>query len=441
MTHQLFRLPKQVLHASSLLQPGWKVSFFLTTTSTPTPVYTTSALSVAHTQPVVADAAGVLAPIYLDPAITYKATVTDTTDTLVYTVDPVNDVIMSQASIGALLYPRTAVEITDGVTPSDYAYPYGDPRRRGPSVIISAGDVAGWFDYGHTATRVNDTTITIPGDQRAIYRFSKDVRLIDDSGAKTFWRIQNNEYSTVTTLIMQSDSGNVPTTISSIAVSTLADTNTPPTFVWDLANDGQAPFFWNISNDAEAISRIALAVGETSGAGVAHGADTALAVVVTHSTRPTAYINNAPTGACVIIHTGEVVPIVFGVADDAKMILPAVTSAIQCFGSTEAMRFVSPRSDDLGGTYVTFYENDNSTRKGRVGFDDDGVSNRLIIAQEETAAPIVMTGGTKHSFTNPNKAFTFDVLDEYADDAAASAGGVEVGELYRTGSAVKQRVA
>ncbi len=33
------------------------------------------------------------------------------------------------------------------------------------------------------------------------------------------------------------------------------------------------------------------------------------------------------------------------------------------------------------------------------------------------------------------------VLDEYADDTAAAAGGVEIGFFYRTGSAVKQRVA
>lgn len=32
-------------------------------------------------------------------------------------------------------------------------------------------------------------------------------------------------------------------------------------------------------------------------------------------------------------------------------------------------------------------------------------------------------------------------LTEYADDAAAAAGGVEIGYFYRTGSAVKQRVA
>jgi len=34
-----------------------------------------------------------------------------------------------------------------------------------------------------------------------------------------------------------------------------------------------------------------------------------------------------------------------------------------------------------------------------------------------------------------------ELLGNYADDTAAAAGGVNVGEFYRTGSAVKQRVA
>ena len=33
------------------------------------------------------------------------------------------------------------------------------------------------------------------------------------------------------------------------------------------------------------------------------------------------------------------------------------------------------------------------------------------------------------------------LLSEYADDAAAETGGIEIGQFYRTGSAVKQRVA
>lgn len=35
----------------------------------------------------------------------------------------------------------------------------------------------------------------------------------------------------------------------------------------------------------------------------------------------------------------------------------------------------------------------------------------------------------------------FSQLGNYADDTAAAAGGVPIGSLYRTGSAIKQRVA
>lgn len=131
MTYQLFNLPKAVLHSDAVIQPGWKVNFYLSTTTTPTPVYTTSALYVAHTQPVEADASGVLAPIYLDPSIAYKASVYDENDVLQYTVDPVNDSLISQAVVGAALYPRTAAEIAASVTPSAYYYAPGNIERYG----------------------------------------------------------------------------------------------------------------------------------------------------------------------------------------------------------------------------------------------------------------------------------------------------------------------
>lgn len=133
MTHQLYRLPASVLFTGGVLAPGWKVYFYLTGTTTPTPVYTTSALSVAHTQPVVADSAGVMRLIYLDPSITYKSVVYDEDDVLQsdFGADPVNDSVLSQSVIGSLLYPRTAAEIAAGVTPTNYAYPELNLRRYG----------------------------------------------------------------------------------------------------------------------------------------------------------------------------------------------------------------------------------------------------------------------------------------------------------------------
>jgi hypothetical protein len=132
MTHQLLTLPKQTnIDSSVRVVPGAKASFFLTGTTTPQDTYTTSARNVAHTNPVVADANGVLPAIYLDPTIQYKLTLTTSADVLIYTVDPVNDQVLSQSVIGAYLYPQTAAELAAGVTPTNYAYPPGDVRRYG----------------------------------------------------------------------------------------------------------------------------------------------------------------------------------------------------------------------------------------------------------------------------------------------------------------------
>lgn len=140
MTHQLFNPSRAILMTSGLIRPSWKVEFFLTTTTTPTPVYTTSALSTTHTQPVEADSGGVLPAIYLDPSITYKASYYDENDVLQYTDDPVNDNLLSQDAIAELLHPITAIEQSAGVTPTDKVYPEGDLRRYGGVDDYGAGN-------------------------------------------------------------------------------------------------------------------------------------------------------------------------------------------------------------------------------------------------------------------------------------------------------------
>jgi hypothetical protein len=143
MTHQIFNLPpQQPLSAAGRVLPGAKAHFYLTGTSTPTPVYTTSALSVAHAQPVVADAGGRFSAIFLDPSIVYKVTVTDSNDTLLYTVDPANDQTLSAASVGILIYPRSTAEISAGVTPTNYQYPHGYIERYGNNSTPGTTDMS-----------------------------------------------------------------------------------------------------------------------------------------------------------------------------------------------------------------------------------------------------------------------------------------------------------
>lgn len=69
--------------------PGAKLEFFITGTSTPLAVFTDNALTVAHTNPVIADSAGRFAPIYLQDA-DYKVILKDAADVVIDTIDPVH---------------------------------------------------------------------------------------------------------------------------------------------------------------------------------------------------------------------------------------------------------------------------------------------------------------------------------------------------------------
>jgi hypothetical protein len=78
----LFTSPRFVaLSTTNQLLPGAKLYFRQTGTSTPQNTYQDEALTVAHANPVVADGAGVFAPIYLDPSLpNYRVILTDSSD-------------------------------------------------------------------------------------------------------------------------------------------------------------------------------------------------------------------------------------------------------------------------------------------------------------------------------------------------------------------------
>lgn len=131
---ELFTLPKQVpIQSSGAPWAGAKAYFYRAGTTTDQAVYTDAACSVAHAQPVVADANGVFAPIYKNPNAShdYRLQLKQSDGTLIYDVDNIPRFTLTQAQIGALFYPRTAAEIAAGVTPTDYAYPPLDIRRYG----------------------------------------------------------------------------------------------------------------------------------------------------------------------------------------------------------------------------------------------------------------------------------------------------------------------
>lgn len=106
MAAELFVPPSKALDANANPYAGAKWFFYATGTTTPQSVYTTSALSVTHANPVVADSSGKFANIFFDPALSYRGVLKDSTGAVtLYDIDPVNSGIISQlsASAGAAL--------------------------------------------------------------------------------------------------------------------------------------------------------------------------------------------------------------------------------------------------------------------------------------------------------------------------------------------------
>lgn len=89
----------QALDTSGNLAPGAKYRFYDDGTTTPRNVYSDSSLSTAYTQPIVADSAGILAPIYL-PTGLYKVTIYSSADVLIATYDHMDPSLSTNA--GAL---------------------------------------------------------------------------------------------------------------------------------------------------------------------------------------------------------------------------------------------------------------------------------------------------------------------------------------------------
>lgn len=69
---QLLVLPGRITDSNNVIVPNARRYSYLTGTLTPAPTYTTAALSVSHGAYVQANSAGLLPPIYLDPAVSYR---------------------------------------------------------------------------------------------------------------------------------------------------------------------------------------------------------------------------------------------------------------------------------------------------------------------------------------------------------------------------------
>jgi len=88
MAGNLFVFPRQIGFDGPTVQPGSKLTFTQTETTTPQDTFTDVALTIANSNPVIADANGVFAAIYFNPSfVDYRVKFDDTDDVLIYQVD------------------------------------------------------------------------------------------------------------------------------------------------------------------------------------------------------------------------------------------------------------------------------------------------------------------------------------------------------------------
>jgi hypothetical protein len=180
---------------------GAKLTFYVNETTTLLPVYTTSALSVAHPNPLSADAAGAFASIFADTAVPYSVAITDADDapivglrnrdnvkaTLFYGDDVVTD---SEAAQAAAEAARDAAQgyASDAAGASGFVDVSSRAGLAGltlPAAIkqiatrgyATEGDGGGWDN----AVRTSYATIVSAGYPAASYQRSADRFMPDES--------------------------------------------------------------------------------------------------------------------------------------------------------------------------------------------------------------------------------------------------------------------
>ena len=156
MSAILFTEPSFVpVSGSATVYPGAKLNFYETGTSTRQNTYTDSALSVAHANPVVADADGRFAPIYLDESLEhYKVVLTDSADVTLYTVDPIS--VTNSGSVAATMSALLSKSTSLGTVTVDGYHAAADGGG-GVFYWDSAQDKA-----NHNGGSVIDPDITFP---------------------------------------------------------------------------------------------------------------------------------------------------------------------------------------------------------------------------------------------------------------------------------------
>ncbi len=109
--HQLPQVP--AFDTLGQLAPGAKMRFYDAGTTNPRTVYTDAALSIAYSQPVVADSAGIFPPVFVSTGV-YKVTIHSAADVLLATYDNIDPSLSTNAGALAVASGGTGAPTAPG---------------------------------------------------------------------------------------------------------------------------------------------------------------------------------------------------------------------------------------------------------------------------------------------------------------------------------------
>jgi len=238
---------------------GAQLQFYLTGTTTPANVYSSSALSTPLSNPVVADSGGLFAPIYLDPTVVYRCQLLSASGALVRDIDPASESVVeaTQAQVNA----GTASGIY--VSPAKLAAWTGVATALGYTPVNKAGDTATNLALAITApASASAGYLGAPvNEQDASYTLAlsdagKTVRCVNASGVTyTLNAFSSVAFPVGTAIVIRNaGAGAITLTRGAGVILIMAGTNTNKDYT--IAGYGLATIVRDAGNDSWVISGV-----------------------------------------------------------------------------------------------------------------------------------------------------------------------------------------
>lgn len=313
-------LPKQLLvDANGEPLVGAKAYYYLPGTTTPITVYTTGAYGPAHSSPVESVSGGLFPAVYINPAVnsTYKLVIKTVADVEIYSEDNIPALGFVGGDVGALLWPRTASEIADGVTPVSYTKPEFDVRR----YVSGAVEKPGWKCYGHVATYISTTSFSIAGDVTARYTPLMRVLALTNAGVTADMRLVSSTFAAgITTIVLTADLGqNLASPILAVSVQSMLSATGPGTMMYD-CNISSGAGLMVINKNTGNAANARMSVFAINDATPANGAGLVIAAIP--STYSGAFLTGGySTGPRTAIYAGIGASLEFGTGDTSRLLI------------------------------------------------------------------------------------------------------------------------